>query len=1700
MAKDFQAKQIRGATLITSGGFANGSLVQIPADHFGTGEPAVDQTVAMQEERLSKLGLLVYSSSQATNFAGGIVDPGTSSTLGLSTMLANVGKDVSIFISGSGTLDGDDYKKRKDVMLYGGDLVVSGTLWAERMIVEVHTDEAGDLLLSGALHIEPDTNDQYQLWVTDQGGYTLLMVDAIDKSVGINTSIPHHGGHAQSGGLAALDIGDGSDFFGGGPGAHIALHPKDDVAGSGSIQFYDRIGGVSGTSPRASIIYTSPLNVGGTGKNYLNQPIGGNLILVNSGGVGREILVVAKGGYEASAALTGSIFSPGYRGTTYDATVTGDAQWLFLSGVDADPSILGSCQSPDPRSYGDTNFWVSGTIDSKDLRYDGGLWPSQVRGVGVFGGDLLASGTVYVGGLSTTPYGSTLEITASMVDIGWNPNDTTHAVGPTLRLSSHDSTVEETTPTVLGSIEFWGNDRSFSSDRSGVGTKIIGEAAGTWSSGQGDYPSELQFWTTRDGGMNYITQRMVISQGGQVGIGITEPSILAKLSINDGTTPVGDVGAGAHIRMNSHVDRSGSIQFVEPLGTFKQNPRASLVYEGTNTSGNGTIALVSSGSAEATLGSKHILLKGLVPHSSGQYIYVDGVAIEWRDNWGGAPDGLPAGSQVRILSGNIVTPAGGVFGGEPAKSPDPRTFVDTSFWVSGTIGSMDRGFEPGAPVLVNAVRGTSVFGGDLFVSGAIRANNGLTVRSLGATAISVSGTMLDIGWDPDNTSAAVPPRLRLSTHQADITTGEDLGRIEFWGGDTDGFAGVGAGIRGVSIGTWDATARPTELQFYASTDGGSGELLKIFSLGYEGSSAGEGRATLNIGTDKAQGHLHVNAESSAAPPFGGATIILSHDDGTIAKGERLGSIGFYGTENSGTDWGEGAAIQAFTEESWTEGSNEGANLRFSTQPLAGTPGAPVERMRISADGKVGIGTGVPFSELHLYDTASDGATILVSSHALSSGSIGFSVESGDTQAALVYEASNENIVLVHSGTGGFREVIVKGAGSSSGAGKNWVTGSAFVPSTDATLVDDAGPQWLFLSGVNKEGGLWNAPGNSATSPDPKTYRDANFWVSGTIGSKDLRQVGGDWAEQVRGTAVFGGDLVVSGTAYGADGLPLAAGGWTDDGTVVRLTTSTDRVGIGTSSPNMNMHLKGFPPEGTHLNIDLDYSTPSGSGSIAFTKNSGPTQAALVYEGSTDALTLVNSGTAKNIIIKGHNPATLSEIGVVTGSLFIPATSTTFTSDKGAQWLFLSGNRADHTDGGSESSPDPQSFSDTNFWVSGTIGSKDDRTDGGSWTEQVRGTSVFGGDVVISGSLFGGSALSLGHGAELSGSIYLQAQSAAANSQAGDREISIYARGAPIKLYQNVGGVESTLGAIMISSGSTEYDGITQLSLGNLAVVEDEGSGVLSLTGSIGEPYDGVWGDGLFTSFNAKTPIGTAIDKFNEVLASLAPSPAPDVSGEAGGYGSSAGTDVYVSWDSGHTVTPASNPIDSATDIGGNSTAIDVAFKGAYNVLTGSTTHAQGNINRLGAYGDGVGGMMTMYGNVNAEVVQDDEGAYINYVATSFGDADQGTLSLYVNGAAIVFTTPAAVSAIDLTLGSTGAGVPGAGSEDWTKGGGGTGIIELSAVKSATSSTGGSLAIFKHRTARIRITATDQLDGWNHAYIKHTIGSVEKGNQLYRVGK
>jgi len=99
---------------------------------------------------------------------------------------------------------------------------------------------------------------------------------------------------------------------------------------------------------------------------------------------------------------------------------------------------------------------------------------------------------------------------------------------------------------------------------------------------------------------------------------------------------------------------------------------------------------------------------------------------------------------------------------------------------------------------------------------------------------------------------------------------------------------------------------------------------------------------------------------------------------------------------------------------------------------------------------------------------------------------------------------------------------------------------------------------------------------------------------------------------------------VDGKIYFNGNLLEAAAGWTDDGTVVRLTTVTDRVGIGTAGPDCMLHVAGAAafsgPSETFVTFGSSDTTPT-----VATGNLFKTHA------SSQTLTMFDGGVAGQII-------------------------------------------------------------------------------------------------------------------------------------------------------------------------------------------------------------------------------------------------------------------------------------------------------------------------------------------------------------------------------------------------------------------------------------------------------------------------------------
>ena len=172
------------------------------------------------------------------------------------------------------------------------------------------------------------------------------------------------------------------------------------------------------------------------------------------------------------------------------------------------------------------------------------------------------------------------------------------------------------------------------------------------------------------------------------------------------------------------------------------------------------------------------------------------------------------------------------------------------------------------------------------------------------------------------------------------------------------------------------------------------------------------------------------------------------------------------------------------------------------------------------------------------------------------------------------------------------------------------------------------------------------------------------------------------------------------------------------------------------------------------------------------------------------------------------------------------------------------------------------------------------------------------------------------------------------------------------------------GATDVVSGSTSVSSVTSIDFSRLGLLMDLGSNQIALTGTIGPSEDGTYTDGLFTSFNANTEIGHAIDKINEVLFYLAPTPAPNLS-RMGNDGTT-GITARLSFGSS-TGTPSPNPFGYQQVLGtaGFGAAVDVNAQ--YQVATSSN-----NI-RMGVFGPS---LSIIRGNLAENVVAN---SYVNNV-------------------------------------------------------------------------------------------------------------------------
>ena len=214
------------------------------------------------------------------------------------------------------------------------------------------------------------------------------------------------------------------------------------------------------------------------------------------------------------------------------------------------------------------------------------------------------------------------------------------------------------------------------------------------------------------------------------------------------------------------------------------------------------------------------------------------------------------------------------------------------------------------------------------------------------------------------------------------------------------------------------------------------------------------------------------------------------------------------------------------------------------------------------------------------------------------------------------------------------------------------------------------------------------------------------------------------------------------------------------------------------------------------------------------------------------------------------------------------------------------------------------------------------------------------------------------------------------------------------------------------------------------------------SGVIGAAEDGQYVDGIFTDFVPTTPIGTAVDRFNEILGALAPSPAPNL---VNATSATAGVSGKLSFDPSHSI-------------------------------PGLTSHPSALINSSYSPAGDVRGIINAATAVTATLAQNVVPNYTNdrpHPNYAFGDGDKGTLHLEVNGTV--------VHSVDLTTFASGASVNANGSG-----------FNLTAATAVKFDKGTFLDLFKYRTGTVNVAAASMRPGYNSVRVRH-----EYATGLYR---
>ena len=1218
--KDFSARQIRTSQLIASGGIAG-----------------------------TKAGLIVYSAS--------ISSPGFTPDLQGAIpphLLRDVGTDVYFFVSGSKdskVSSGDSGNGYQGVTLFGGDVVFSGTMYAERMVVEVDMSSTGSLLVSGTLFVSRSAIIQQGLIVNNEKGAS-----------------DHH---------RLVFSGSSSSPF-------QDLLVVDPGRGSGRVG----IGFGTGSAPDYTFEVMSDKNsLGRAAFTQYSSDVtdGAKLILRRARG----------GAVSTSGVLDGDVIGS-IDFNTADGTDFTNVSAQVLAEVDG-PVATNSI--PGAITIRTTKEGESGTVERVRVTNKGFVGIGTVNPKSIFhvGGNSGNDPTTVLLEVPNAPdmsgsigfiQGSNLK---SVIQYDYTPAELSFktARGSDLIRGVDNGLLDQVL--ILSGGSHYHSDPKNMSDVSffvsgAVNHFLGGNSHGRDTSGRG---------TAAFGGDVTITGSLWVGHNRTV-----QPSAAAQQLVvrkyrefrEGGGSDVGTPLVGVSILGDSNDDQVSLF-----LGAESSSTAAQLVYKNMRVGGGNPITVFGSTEDNSEFNmissARGGLLLAPIRGEAGANV---GIGFKPEESWPGV---LGIGSSILenqvqhtldIRGDGSTSSVFLLSGSGDGTGPNESGYTDTNFFVSGTIGSKGSSTK----------KGTSVFGGDVVISGSLYGGSplivgdGIIVTGSAHFGAGLSGSLTKL---PDGTSYLVAgSNVSITSASNGAITISSTG-----GGSSTPVTGTFNVVNENDFVTTASVSFAGEKGFnYAPSLVGTD--VFFFASGNIGTMGGEKHSigvTVFGGDTVVSGNIHIGAENRK--------LIFSHS-GSANYAKSVGPVPgetYYATDIAGRivrlgdDASELMSIPGTDVGLQFSGSRDSKNTRkrgvsvfegdtvisgvlyLEEQPL-GTPGT-------IADGTVA-----------LYGKDSGGITKLY-----------FKNESGETE-------------------------VGSGAGEDEG--------------------DD-----FFVSPSN---GLLNTTGSTSfagalgdTHVTTQIGSDVFFFVSGALGSRGTSR---------RGTSVLGGDAVISGSLVvnpenksvethifnSQAGSPVFKVDSTgvivnEQGLAIndfRVESSANaymlfvdagqnRIGIGQTgnNPQATVHVKDDAPI-----FRIQRNLNNKDSTLDFAGSAGHVGAVMHLSNSND------------LVFKTHNGSYTEEmfrIGSHWGSL-------------NRQIIFLSGS------GMGIDAMQPKRATDIAFFVSGAMGSKN--------TDR-KGAAVFGGDVVISGTLHGGSPLRIGDSALVSGSIFIKKQ-AVAPSPSNTNEIVLYA--------------------------------------------------------------------------------------------------------------------------------------------------------------------------------------------------------------------------------------------------------------------------------------------------------------------------------------